>query len=539
MRHCLIALFLSSTGSAAFAQTARDAGSVARDLANATPGEDLQLRELRPFSEGRPAPRVDAANGLMIGAISVDGVPSVPREAFAPGFADYLGKQATTEDLQSLARAVASVARARGYVFATATVPRQTIEAGMITVRIDPGDIAAVRVLGSRSARLQRTLDLIVGHAVHRDVLERQLLLAGDVPGIEILSTKLVHEDIGNVLLVEVRERRGEGYVGADNYGASDIGPLRARLRYDFASLATDGDVLSVQAVTTPAAPRELAYVSARYAASLGTAGTQVAVTGALGRAEPAGSNFQSNSTYLAVSASTPLTRSKAASVWANAEIGVLRVVGGSGGAVTERDNMAVANGWLYGTTRTGRGRLSGAIGAVRGLDVGGTTAAGDPRASRADADGVFTKGYFWAEWIQPLDRGFSMKLAANGQIADRPLLAAQEIGLGGASYGRAYDFSERFGDDGFMGSGELRWRWSDPTSWIDWFEPYAFIDAGRVWKLGRGYGGGDLSSGGGGARAAIGKLQLSAEIAVPLSSTRARTGDKAPRINVSVGRKF
>ncbi len=539
MRYCSIALLLPATATAAFAQTPRDAGSVARDLATSAKREDGQFREAPTVSESRPVQHIDAENGLTIGAISVDGVPSLPREAFTPAYAEYLGKQATTEDLQSLARAVASVARARGYVFATATVPRQTIEAGLVTVRIDAGDIAAVRVVGSHSARLQRTLDLIVGHAVRRDVLEHQLLLAGDVPGIEIQTTKLAQEDIGNVLIVEVRETRGEGYVGADNYGASDIGPVRARLRYDFAGLANDGDALSVQAVTTPADPQNLAYFSARYAASIGAAGTQVAVTGAVGRAEPAGSGFLSKSTYLAISASTPLKRSNAMSLWANAEVAVLRVDGNLLGTPAEHDNMTVANAWLYGTTRTGTGRLSGAIGVSRGLRFGAATALGDPLASRVDADGVFSKGYFWADWIQPLGRGFSAKITASGQLADRPLLAAQEIGLGGTGYGRAYEFSERFGDNGFMGSAELRWRWSQPAGGVDWLEPYAFLDAGRVWNIGGGYGGGDLSSAGGGARAALGKLQLSAEIAVPLVSTRAATGDKSPRINVSVGRNF
>jgi hemolysin activation/secretion protein len=540
MRYCLLATLFSVTASAALGQAARDAGSVARDLAaTAAPQPSAQLREVQGLPEARAVQQGESAGGLTIGAIKVDGVPSLPREAFAPAYADYLGKQATTQDLQSLAKAVASVARARGYVFATATIPRQTIEAGMITVQIDEGDIAAVRVIGSRSARLQRTLDLIVGHGVRRDVLERQLLLAGDIPGIEVLTTKLVHEDIGNVLIVEVRESRGDGFLGVDNFGASDLGPVRARLRYDFVDLAGDGDVLSVQAVVTPADPRQLAYLSARYAASIGTAGTQVAVTGALGRAEPAGSGLQSNSTYLAVSASTPLVRANAASVWANAEVGVLRVDGTANGVPDRYDNMAVATGWLYATTRTGRGRLSGALGLSRGLGLAGTTERGDPRASRADAGGVFTKGYFWADWTQPVGHGFSVKLAASGQLADRPLLAAQEIGLGGASYGRAYDFSERFGDSGFMGSGEVRWRWSQPVGWIDWIEPYAFADAGRTWNLQGGFGEGDLSSAGGGARAALGKLQLSAEVAVPLASARASSGDKRPRINVSVGRRF
>ena len=539
MRLRYLASVLMPCASAAFGQTARDAGTIARDLTMAAPRDVGKANEIVvPSIAGATEPRA-LSDGLMIGAVKIDGAPSLPRDAFAPAIADYLGKQATTQDLQGLAKAVASVARERGYVFATAFIPPQTINAGMVTVRVDEGDIAAVQVKGSQSARLQRTLDLIIGRGVRREVLERQLLLAGDIPGIEVVSTRLVRQDIGNVLVVEVRESRGSGSAGIDTYGSPDVGPIRARLRYDFIGLADDADVLTVQAVATPLDPRQLAYLSVRYAANLGTGGAQVAVTGALGRAAPTGSDIKSRSKFVSVSASAPLLRANAASVWANAELGVLRVDGTYNGLPDQHDSIAAATGWLYATTRTGKGRLYGAIGLTRGLALQGTSVAGDPRTSRRDASGVFTKGFFWADWVQPLGGGFAVKITANGQLADRPLLAAQEIGLGGPLFGRAYDFSERFGDSGFMASGELRWRQSDPVTTVDWIEPYAFVDSGRAWNLEGGYGGGDLTSAGGGVRAALGRLQFSVEAAVPVSSPREATGNKKPRVNVSIGRRF
>lgn len=539
MRLRYLVIVFPACASAASAQALRDAGSIARDLATTASRDVSAANEIVAPSAQRAVEPTIVTDGLMIGAVNVEGASSLPREVFAPAISDYLGKQASMQDLQGLAKAVASVARDRGYVFATAIIPPQTIDAGMVTVRIDDGDIALVRVTGSRSTRLQRTLDLIVGRGVRREVLERQLLLAGDIPGIEIVTTRLMHEDIGNVLVVEVRESRGNGFAGLDNYGSRELGPVRARLRYDFIGLADDSDVLSVQVVATPVDPRQLAYLSVRYAASLGTGGTQVAVTGVLGRAQPSNSGVKSTSSFVSVSVSTPLKRANDVSIWANAELGVLRVDGTSNGVPDQRDSMAVATGWLYATARTGRGRLSGALGLARGFGLGGTTASGDPLASRIDASGVFTKGFFWLDWVQPLGRGLAIKLAANGQLADRPLLAAQEIGLGGPSFGRAFDFSERFGDSGFMASGELRWRVQKPVGWIDWVEPFAFVDAGRVWNLEDGFGGGDLKSAGAGVRAALGKLQLSVEAAVPVTSVSSSTGNKAPRVNVSIGRRF
>ncbi|WP_295530439.1 ShlB/FhaC/HecB family hemolysin secretion/activation protein [Novosphingobium sp. Chol11] len=522
------------------AQAVRDAASIAQDQNAPAPRRDAgPAGEVIVAPDAPASVPADLPGGLLIGAVIVEGAPALPREAFAPVIADYVGRLASTQDLQELARAVAAVARKRGFVFATAAVPAQTVNAGMVTVRIDEGDIALVRMTGSKNARVQRILDRITGRGVRREVLERQLLLAGDVPGIQIASTRLVHEDIGNVLLVEVREKNGHGAFGIDTYGQRNLGPVRARLRYDFIGLADVGDSLTLQAVATPADPRQLTYVSGRYALSLGTGGTQLAFTGSYGRAAPSRSGFNSNSTHVGILLSTPLKRANRVSIWANAEIGLQRVVGTYNGEPDLRDSTATATGWLYATSRIGNSRLSGGLGVTRGFALAGATGPADPRASRPDASGVFTKGFFWTDWVQPLGSGLSVRIAANGQLADRPLLATQEIGLGGPSFGRAFDFWERFGDSGVMASGELRWRQSEPLDGVDWVEPFAQIDTGHIWNLEGGFGGGDLTSTGGGVRAAFGKLRLSVEAAVPINTVRAATRDKTPRVNVSVERRF
>jgi hemolysin activation/secretion protein len=543
MRRSTLMIVLLASSGAAHAQT-RGADTITRDLAP-NPGTVAPGGADRPVVQAALPPVVEsnaqanAGDGILIGAVQVEGASDVAREAFAPVIADYLGKEASARDLQGLAKAVASVARSRGYVFASAVVPRQTMQAGTIKVTIDEGRIDSVRITGSANRRLRHTLDRLVGRGVRRDVLERQLLLAGDIPGIEVVSTRLAREDIGSVLIVEVRERRGNGSVAVDNFGAHDLGPVRARLRYDFTGLAEDDDVLSAQAVVTPLDPSQIAYLTMRYAVALGTAGAQVGVTASLGRAEPSGSGFRSTSRAVAVFASIPVKRANAASVWANAELGVLRVDGKQDGLAVQRDSIAVATGWLYATTRLGTGRVSGGLGMTQGIALSGTTALGDTRASRPDGSATFTKGFFWTDWDQPIGAGFAMKISASGQIANRPLLAPQEVGVGGPSFGRAFNFSERFGDSGFMGSAELRHRWQGPIGGIDWVEPYAYADGGRVWNLNDGFGSGDLVSAGGGLRASLGHFDVAVEAAVPVKVTGDGATAKATRLNLSVARRF
>ncbi|MEP6345505.1 MAG: ShlB/FhaC/HecB family hemolysin secretion/activation protein, partial [Parasphingorhabdus sp.] len=150
-----------------------------------------------------------------------------------------------------------------------------------------------------------------------------------------------------------------------------------------------------------------------------------------------------------------------------------------------------------------------------------------------------FTKANIWVNAILNMGDGFGMRLAGNGQIASRPLLAANEIAIGGPYFGRGYDFSERFGDEGVLGLAELRKEFKDMTNWLDWLQLYGFVDGGYVFNIGTGFGDGTLASAGGGIRAQLGKIDFGIEAATPLTDDRFESGDKSPKINAQVGIRF
>lgn len=69
-------------------------------------------------------------------------------------------------------------------------------------------------------------------------------------------------------------------------------------------------------------------------------------------------------------------------------------------------------------------------------------------------------------------------RFAVVGQVADRPLLAMSQLGLGGSVYGRAYDFSERSGDQGlWVGSRPAALRLYGPKA----DGPLTVISAGEA----------------------------------------------------------
>lgn len=522
-----------------------------RDAA-ATLGRDV------PVERGVPAPStstttvVDAVGPgptrltpriVYVGAVRIEGAPAIARSVFADVIGDVLGKQADARTLQALARAVASRARDMGYIFASAYVPQQAVALGQVDVILDPGAVDEIRVTGTTSALFRETLAPIVGRAVLRTTVERQLLLAGDLPGIAIDRTRYVREGRRAVLIVAASEDRQSGSLRIDNFGSRDLGPERLHARYDIAGLLSDGDILTVQGITTPIQPRELGYLSMRYTTTLGSAGTDIGVAAAAGRIRPdygvASGVAKGASSYVALFVNHPVMRSNAASLWAYGELAALRVDGRTDGVTDSRDSLVTLTLSGSGNAEFAGGRLVGGVGLVQGLGLGGTTRSGDPLASRRDGSARFTKGFAYGNWNRGLGGGYTLRLAFNGQLADRPLLAAQEIGYGGPSYGRGYDFSERFGDNGILGLAELRRHIAKPISGVDWVQVYGFGDGGHLANLRGGYGSGELFSAGGGLRAGIGRFELGAEAAFPLSRPRFETGTRAPRINLSATLRF
>jgi hemolysin activation/secretion protein len=122
---------------------------------------------------------------------------------------------------------------------------------------------------------------------------------------------------------------------------------------------------------------------------------------------------------------------------------------------------------------------------ASKGLSILGANNLGDPNLSRAEANPDFSKFQLNASRQQLLFNNWVGIAQIAGQIASDPLFSAEEFGVGGQRFGRAYDPSELTGDHGAAGSLELRYlglsMWEQVL-----FTPYGFYEHGAVWNKDR-----------------------------------------------------
>lgn len=480
---------------------------------------------------------------ITIGAVNVNAGPQIPADVLASSYEKFIGQEADEELLRALASAVSSAARAEGYIFASAQIPPQAVKMGVVEVLLDPGAIDEVRIVGSQNRKLRKILAKLEGPAALSHIVERQLLLAGDMPGITLLKSNYLRDGDKGVLIVTVREDNAQGHVAVDNFGPETLGPIRTRLDIDLAGLLNDSDVLTTSVISSILQPKELTYISTRYAMTLGNGGTVVGLAGAAGRTHSGGNlsnlGFRGRNRYASVFVSHALKRSNDVNLWLNAELAYLNVEQSQNGFIFQDDQIATAALNFAGNYNIGIGRIYGGVGVTQGLGILGASKSGDPLNSRADASGEFTKANFWINSILNMGDGLGMRLAGNAQIASRPLLSAQEIAIGGPYFGKGYDFSERFGDEGVLGLAELRKEFNDVNEWLDWFQLYAFVDGGYVSNIGTGFGDGSLLSAGGGLRTQIGRFDIGIEAAAPVGNDRFESGDRSPKINVQVGLRF
>lgn len=545
---CGCAFLMSS---AAYAQNA----PVRTDVDRADPAvteQELGARAAPPATpavktrvQASPVAVANLGGDVLAGAIVVVGAETFRASDFAGVVGDYVGRSLQPADLKALAQRVADLARARGYVFASAWIPQQTVTNGVLSVRLDEGRIHAVRIEGAADPGVARALNrLNDGRPVTRRELERTLLLAGDLPGVRISETKYQREADGGVLLVDATRNRFVGNVQIDNRGSSDVGPVRVRVRADANGAFLPGDQLSLRGTLTPFQPRELGTVGFDYAVDTGLNGLLVGGGASYTRVRPGnrvrGFEIDGRSRSINANLSYPVVRRLDANLWTTIDFTIRDVDQDREQVLIRSDDFSTLTLGASGYVGFRKGWAYARIGARQGLGIFDATREGDPLASRRGGSARFSKLDVYVDWVGPLAGPLGLKVAAEGQLSSRALLSSEEMGIGGPRFGRAYDYSELSGDRGIAGLVELRYDIKKTPLTGRVTQVYAFADAGTVGNFGSGGRGGSLYSAGGGLRFDISKVfDAGVEIAFPIGRDRFETNDRSPRLSFTTSARF
>ena len=482
-------------------------------------------------------------------AVEVVGASAYSPDSIAPLYEDLLARAVTIKDIIRLTERITEKYHQDGFFLSRAIAPPQSLETGILRIEIQEGFLKAIAVEGDVSPGVRRRLEpLKAMKPLRLTELERVLLLVGDLNGVSVRKSSIEADPndlAGHLLRVVIDKDPFEASLFADNRGTEEAGPVQTHIRGAANSILLTGDQLSAGFFTIPNDPEELVLGDVHYQFPLTRTGAYMTLSGMVSRfdagATLAAFDTESRTKRLAARLSFPFIRTRKRSLWANLAIEGRNIEEEQFGAEQFKDKIRVVSASTNYRQQFWNGETTIYLEGRQGLKMLGASDSG-MSLSRPDADGSFTKIETKLTRYQNIGKTFGLYGAFAGQVSFEPLLASEEFAIGGAQFGRAYNYAELTGDDGLSTLIELRHGRNPKTALIDFYQFYGFYDYGKVWNenAAPGFSSLSMSSAGAGLRLTFpDSLYLSVEAARPLDRTPFTQNDRDWRGFFSVSKGF
>ena len=499
-----------------------------------------------------------AAIRITLSSASFNNLGPVAAAKLEPIWRPYVGTEQPIAVVCEIRDAAATLLRRKGYL-AAVQVPAQRIEGGNVRFEVLYARLTAVRLRGDAGrdeAQVARYLDhLAIGQPFNRFDAERYLLLARDMPGLDVrLSLKPAGTVPGDMIgEVSVRHTPVEIDANIQNLAPEETGRFGGQVRAQFNGLTGLGDRTTVSFNSTADFDEQQVLLLAHDFA-IGGNGLRLGGRFTYAWTHPdLGSTVttvRAESLFANLEASYPLVRSQAFTLNAVGGFDYVNQDVRFAGLALSQDRLRVIYARLDADAVDMRGtgprgltawRLAGSLELRQGLDILGASpncianllncagnvvppslVGGNPTATVLRFSGV-------AEWR--FASSLTLALLPRAQVSSAALFSFERLAAGNYTIGRGYDPGAVTGDSGVGFATELRAdRFDILAEQQVGAQPYAFVDTEWLWNrnLPPGLDQFQVTSVGAGARVAwADKARLDLTLAVPLRDAgRVRSGD-------------
>jgi hemolysin activation/secretion protein len=474
------------------AQTQPDPGRIEQQLPPPTPIEP-QPEISVPQKEDLTAPPGAEQQKFLLKSLTIEGSTVYPLERFQPLYAQFLGKEVSLADLYAIAGQITKLYRQDGYILSLALVPEQTIKNGEARIQVIEGYIEKVQLDGAPQSQLTRiqglTDKIIASRPLKIKDLERNLLLVNDLAGLKVKAILRRGSTLGaSTLLVRAAYDPTDVFGEITNRGTPEVGPIRAQAGISLNSLLAQGERLTLRGATSLEDPSELALGSADLALPIGNDGIRLNLGGSYTAVNPKGSlrefGINGRTTRLDIGLSYPVVRSRDTNIFVNsifdytdsrstADLLGVPVVLTQDRLAVLRLGVQVENADPLGVFQASAKLSQGVSGTGPGLERSVTA-----------GSAIFTKVNLDLTRIQRLPGQFSLRLSSTAQITGDTLLSQERFGLGGETFGSAFDPDQLLGDSGYGLRAELQRPLLYKAFGLSMStQPYLFADYGQVFR--------------------------------------------------------
>lgn len=518
-------------------------------------GADLPTPPLPPVVQA-------LSTQVLVEGFDVKGVTLVSASTLQPLLAPLVGQRVTAGRLQQLVQQLTAQYVAAGYPTVQVKLADQALDVRGSVVQVlvhERPDVHLVATGPAReSAAVGRAIEKLqtVGGPLTTRNIEQAVAPLRALPGMRARAELALAENNAPELRLHTARPKWEGEVAISNHGSRFLGPnqLEGRLvRNGVASLLADRpvdifDQLELQGVQATNA-QELSYGTADYRVAVGPWDTLLEVGVAAGATNPgwtlAPLDLEGKSRAWHVAATQPWLDGPDLTWASRVSFDRLKATNSVTSAPLSDDTASTLR---LGNTLTTQGpwhRGNYMVEVAKGLDVLDATPAGTRTASRTRGTATeFSKLLAEGEHLQRLNENWRVLLGVRGQYSTHALLAGEELGFGGAGWGRGYTNQELLGDHGVLGKAELQLAFRPGLAWLPAYQLFGFYDFGAVWNKDRDAGEPDgpetRLSGGLGTRIDLSDtLRGELVLAKPLSHKPLTQGDGNVSVLFRLGKSF
>jgi hemolysin activation/secretion protein len=491
---------------------------------------------------------------FILKTLEIQGVTAFTPEQLQLLYQTKINTEISLAELYIIADQLNNLYRQGGYILTRVLVPEQTIQQGVARIEVVEGFVEAVKFVGTTPAQEGRLRGF--GEWIQRSrplkssALERNLLLMNDLAGYEVRARLDPGQEVGgSVLTLQLIYDPFDPFFEVNNWAPDSVGPVRLQGGVFLNSLGNQGERFSLSAATTPFDFEELASGRFDFQIPIGfdgvTLATSASYTGTQPGAAVAPFRVTGESFNFNLGLSYPLIRSRQLNLSLNGLFDLTnstiatRFLGFP--IVLSQDRIRSLRVGATVDNINALGFTSATILLSQGLSGLGARLEGSQGAPLSRANGQATGFKVNLNFAQlfTLPQQFNLLLTGTGQVASTSLLVSEQFGLGGPSFGSAYNPSQLLGDDGYGLRLELQrpvnYR-AGTTPMVS--QPYTFVDYGQVFlkqPTAAEPGNRELASAGLGLRQFISNyLQMRLELAFPLSKF-APQFEQTPRLLFSV----
>lgn len=433
--------------------------------------------------------------------IEVEGATAYTDAALQPVVAPRYGTTVSLADIYDLAAEIQRRYREDGYFLSRVIVPPQHIADGRVRLEVIEGYVDTIEVQGDigpvasllndylRAVKNERPLRLAT--------LERSLLLAEDIPGLDVRGVLQpgTRGDGDSRLVVIAQRSRFDGMMQIDNIGSTYTGKWEVAARLAASSFTRFGENIGFTGLLSDPGVGVGPYSKNQKVAML-TGSFRVGARGAFintlfsdGDANPGGlvKDFEYNSkkTLITLSAVYPLIRARARNLFVDAGFDYIDSNTNVFRDVTFlRDRLRVLHmSAAYDFRDRWRGSSYASFSVRTGLQEFGASTRTNAYPSRFDASGKFTTLRATLSRLQSLGDNWGFYLLTSGQYAFEPVLADEEFDIGGIDFGRGYNPKEICGDSGIGITAEIQYTRPLNLKFAERYQLFGFFDFGSAWQ--------------------------------------------------------